>query len=89
MSVPAKRVKKVKLPPTAEEIKEMIVGLKESQKQVQQDLEDLDCDSGLLKSLLPQMRIVPELIENAIEDATAELEDITENIKELENSAQN
>ncbi len=87
-TVPAKRVKKVKLPPTPEEIKEMILNLKESESQCQKDLQDLDCDSGLLKSLLPQLRIVPELLENAIEDASTELEDIQENIKALENPEQ-
>ena len=84
MSAPkrAPRVKKVKTP---EEIKKELIARK---AECEQEKIDIESDGNLVKPYLPQLNIIPEMLEDALEEVEEELAGIIDHIAELEKTPQ-
>ncbi len=78
--VKPKRVR-IKKQPTKEEVKAQML---EQEKDLRTEIQELEADELLVKPLATQLKIVPELLNDALEDAKDELEQLLEDIKELD-----
>jgi len=82
-----KRGRKPKLPPTPEEIKQIVADLEVREQEIHHELMSLENDRQTLvdTKMMERLREIPALIETSLEDIQEELQEIMDQKEELKN----